>query len=172
LREFNSKLITRYLEAFMVRNDSGKGAVVLSIDPEIVREVTALKMLVAVYVIHRPGLAVVQHGQQRLIKELFDFYFAACAPDRNGNHHLLPPGAKERLEAGRHTSATRARVVVDLISGLTETAAVQLHRRLCGWGAGPALGCHGVDGLRPVIALAGREAASRDQRSRAAAPCR
>jgi dGTPase len=139
LREFGSKLITRYLEAFMVRNDSGKDAVVLSIDPEIVREVTALKMLVVVYVIHRPGLTVVQHGQQRLIRELFDFYFAACAPDRNGNHHLLPPGAKERLEAGRHTSATRARVVVDLISGLTETAAVQLHQRLCGWGTGSAL---------------------------------
>lgn len=139
LRELGSRLITRYLEAFMVRNDPGKGVVALSIDPEIVREVTALKMLVAVYVIHRPGLAVVQHGQQMLVKELFDFYFEACAPDRPGNHHLLPPGTKERLEAGRHTSATRARVVVDLISGLTETAAVQLHRRLCGWGTGPAL---------------------------------
>lgn len=139
LREFGSKLITRYLEAFMVRNDSGKSAVTLSIDPIIVREVTALKMLVVVYVIHRPGLAVVQHGQQRLIGELFDFYFDASAPDRKGNHHLLPPWAKERLEAGRHTSATRARVVVDLISSLTETAAVQLHRRLCGWGTGHAL---------------------------------
>ena len=137
LREFGSKLITRYLEGFTVR--SGKGGVLLAIEPDIDREVTALKMLVAVYVIHRPGLAVVQHGQQRLIRELFDFYFAASAPDRDGNHHLLPPGAKERLEAGRHTSATRARVVVDLISGLTETAAVQLHQRLCGWGTGRAL---------------------------------
>lgn len=139
LREFGSKLITRYLEAFMVHNDSGGGAVTLSIDPKVVREVTALKMIVVVYVIHRPGLAVVQHGQQRLIGELFDFYFEASAPDRKGNRHLLPPWAKELLEAGRHTSATRARIVVDLISSLTETAAVQLHRRLCGWGTGHAL---------------------------------
>ena len=139
LRELGSKLITRYLEAFKVSDAPENDGAVLAIDAESVREVTALKMLVAVYVIHRPSLAVVQHGQQRLIRELFDFYFTECAPDRGGNHHLLPPGTKERLEAGRHTSATRARVVVDLISGLTETTAVQLHRRLCGGGNGSAL---------------------------------
>jgi dGTPase len=139
LREFGSKLITRYLEAFILGNDPSDGTPKLSIDPEIVREVTALKMLVVVYVIHRPGLAVVQHGQQRLIEELFDFYFKASAADRDGNHRLFPPGVRERLEAGEHTSAARARVVVDLVSGLTETAAAQLHRRLCGWGTGPAL---------------------------------
>lgn len=138
LREFGSKLITRYLEAFMV-GETGSGEIRLSIDPKIVREVTALKMLVVVYVVHRPSLAVVQHGQQRLVRELFDFYFEASAPDRDGNHNLFPPGAKERLENEGHTSAARTRLVVDLISGLTESAAVQLHRRLRGWESGSAL---------------------------------
>lgn len=145
LREFGSNLITRYLEAFAV-GETGGGGVRLSIDPKVEREVTALKMLVVVYVIHRPGLAVVQHGQQRLIRELFEFYFEASAPDRAGNPNLFPLGAKERLEDEGHTSAARTRVVVDLISGLTETAAVQLHRRLCGWGTGPALDATAVMG--------------------------
>lgn len=136
LREFGSTLITRYLEAFMVSNQGR--SVKLTITPDVVREVTALKMLVVVYVIQRPGLAVVQQGQQKMVKELFDHYFDASAPDKKG-HRLLPPGAKERLEATQYTSADRARVVVDLISGLTETAAVQLHRRWCGLGTGPAL---------------------------------
>lgn len=136
LREFGSTLITRFLETFMVENS--EGSVELTIDKDVVREVTALKMLVVVYVIQRPGLAVVQQGQQKLIGELFDFYFEASAPNKKG-HHLLPPGAKERLEATDYSAANRARVVVDFISGLTENAAVQLHRRWCGWGTGPAL---------------------------------
>jgi len=136
LREFGSRLITRYLEAFKVGN-AGK-SVKLTITPDAVREVTALKMLVVVYVIQRPGLAVVQQGQKKVIRELFDYYFKATDPNKKG-HHLLPPGAKERLEATKYTAGDRARVVVDLISGLTETAAVQLHRRWCGWGSGPAL---------------------------------
>ena len=52
LREFGSKLITRYLSAFSVENDLESGEV---------RDVTALKMLVVVYVIRRPNLAVVQY---------------------------------------------------------------------------------------------------------------
>ena len=141
MRQFGSKLITRYLEAFVLGNDGSDAAKpVLRIDPDAEREVAALKMLVVVYVIHRPGLAVVQHGQKRLIAELFEAYFAASSSDRDkGNYHLFPPGARERLEAGENSAAARARTVVDLISGLTETAAVQLHARLGGSGTGAAL---------------------------------
>jgi dGTPase len=129
MRVFGSKLITRYLEAFTLADDPGSGKVKLQIEEEAALEVTALKLLVVVYVIRHPGLAVVQHGQRRLITQLFDWYFEASEP--KGDRRVFPPGARERLDQGSGTPEARARVVVDLIAGLTETAAVELYRRLC-----------------------------------------
>ena len=140
LREFGSELITKFLEAFRVDEDPKSGALKLEIDPDAELEVAALKLLVRVYVIHRPSLAVVQQGQRRVIRELFDCYYEASSSNREkGNPSLFPPGARERLRSDEDDQDSRARIVLDLISGLTETTAVQLHHRLCGWGSGPAL---------------------------------
>jgi len=138
MREFGSKLIGKYLDAFSVENDLSSRKVRLRIDEEAELEVTALKMLVMVYVVHRPSLAVVQHGQQRLISDLFEWYFRASSR-ADGDHRLFPPGAKERLGNERDTPENRARVVIDLVSGLTERAAVELHRGLCDGSAASAL---------------------------------
>ena len=137
LREFGSELITRYLEAFRVYETKGEDDAQLEIDADAEREVAALKLLVRVYVIHRPTLAVVQHGQQRVIGELFECYFKDSAPE--SSQRLLPPGARERLADADGSGGARARVVADLIAGLTETAAVEIHERLCGRGSGSAL---------------------------------
>lgn len=136
LRGFGSKLITRYLDAFMVEMDGDE--IKLKIDPAAQLEVTALSLLVRVYVIRRPGLAVVQHGQQRMMRELFDFYFDASEAGDKGDRRLFPPSAKERLIKSEN-GADRARVVIDLLSGLTESSAVQLHRRLLGGNIDPTL---------------------------------
>lgn len=138
MREFGSRLITRYLEAFSIQHDGD--AVKLVIDEEPRCEVEALKMLVMVYVVRRPSLAVVQQGQMRVVGELFDRYFEASAQRAGtGNRHLFPPGARERLEKEGATEAGQARITLDLISGLTETAAVKLYNRLCGGWATSAL---------------------------------
>jgi dGTPase len=138
MREFGSRLITEYLEAFSVQNAAS--GVKLVIDDRAHCEVEALKMLVRVYVIRRPSLAVVQQGQMRVVAELFDRYFeAAVPPAGGGNRHLFPPGAGERLEKEGTSEAKRARITVDLISGLTETAAVKLHNRLTGGWVASAL---------------------------------
>jgi dGTPase len=139
LREFGSKLITRYLDAFTVENGSKPGEIRLKIAEEAVRDVTALKMLVVVYVIRRPSLAVVQKGQQQVIEELYKTYFDASAPGSAGNRNLFPPGVRERLEGTEDEAGPRIRAVLDLLSGLTETAAIELHHRLRGWGSGHAL---------------------------------
>jgi dGTPase len=139
LREFGSKLITRYLNAFSVENGAENGEIRLRITEEAERDVTALKMLVVVYVIRRPNLAVVQKGQQKMIEELYETYLAASVPGRSGNRNLFPPGVRERLEGTDEDAGPRIRVVLDLLSGLTETAAIELHHRLCGWGSGHAL---------------------------------
>jgi dGTPase len=141
MRSFGSKLITRYLEGFSLSNSADGKEVKLNIERRFVREVTALKMLVTVYVVRRPGLAVVQHGQTRVMSDLFEFYFRASSPrpEDGGDHRLFPPGPRERLRNASGTSTERARVVVDLLSGLTEDAAIQLHHRLSGGWTAPTL---------------------------------
>lgn len=131
MRRFGSDLITRYLGAFRVEDDPEKsGKIRVSVDPSIVREVEALKLLVRVYVILRPGLAVVQHGQQRIIRELFDEYFRASDEGDDGDRRLFPPGTRQTLDNGPNEVPYRARAVVDLIAGLTEETAIELHRRI------------------------------------------
>ena len=87
----------------------------------------------------RPGLAVVQHGQQRIVGELFKAYFDASEEGKGGDRRIFPPGPKRTLDEGPNDPAYRARVVVDLIAGLTEEAAVELHRRLFGDGTATTL---------------------------------
>lgn len=144
MRTFASKLITNYLEAFSLADDPASGKVKLTIDEKAQLQVDALKMLVVVYVVRRPSLAVVQHGQKRVISDLFDWYFSASEP--KGDRRVFPPSARERLEAIDDSAGQRARVVVDLISGLTETAAIQLHHRLAGGWTGSALDATAVIG--------------------------
>lgn len=139
MREFGSNLITRYLEAFQLESDRDSGRPELVIAPDARCEVEALKALVTVFVIRRPGLAVVQHGQQRMIDDLFRWYYEASAASRGGDRRLLPSGAKERLERSDDSPEARARVVIDLISGLTEATATQLHNRLSGGWSGQVL---------------------------------
>ncbi len=146
MREFGSKLITRYLEAFQVENGPGDDEVLLKIDEGVRREVDALKLLVGVYVIRRPGLAVVQHGQTKVIADLFGWYYDASPAGANGDRRLFPPGARERLEKAGNSPHQRARVVIDLISGLTESSAIQLHRRLSGGWTAPTLDATAVMG--------------------------
>lgn len=81
MRWFGSELVARFLGAFTVDNDTIQQKVRVRIDDDIEREVEALKMLVRIYVIRRPGLAVVQHGQRRVIRELFEAYYKASSGD-------------------------------------------------------------------------------------------
>ncbi len=140
MRQFGSLLITDYLDDFTLLDDPAGGEVKLAIGGQSKREVEALKMLAVVYVIRRPSLAVVQEGQKRVVESLFERYF-----DASGSHtgsdglRLFPPSAKERLESEDRGDGSRARVVLDLISGLTETAAIELHNRLSGGWTASAL---------------------------------
>jgi dGTPase len=139
MRKFGSALITRYLGGFTLHDDPDSGKVKLRIEPGFVCEVAALKLLVWVYVVRRPGLAVVQHGQTRVMEDLFKWYFEGSAGGSAGDRRLFPPGAKAQLDTLPDEAAPRARVVVDLLSGLTEDAAIQLHRRMSGGWSAPTL---------------------------------
>ena len=92
-------------------------------------QVDALKDLTWVYVVMRPSLAVMQAGRKEIIRRLCQWYWEAT--EKDGERRLLPPAYQARLdEAG--TDEMRSRLVNDLVSGLTEEAALTLFRRMSG----------------------------------------
>lgn len=112
MRGFGSKLITRYLEAFTLV-DGGASGVELEIAESARREVEALKLLVRVFVIRRPGLAVVQRGQDRVIRGLFRKYYEVSEPGsrETGGCSLRPRRSDSRTptahpRSGREWSST------------------------------------------------------------------
>ncbi len=139
MRQSGSQLITDYLDDFTLADHLSSGKVELKIGERAKREVEALKMLAVVYVIRRPSLAVVQEGQKRVVMSLFERYYEASGSDEKSKDgiRLFPPGAREKLRMEGGDS--RARIVMDLISGLTETAAIELHNRLSGGWTASAL---------------------------------
>jgi dGTPase len=130
-------LIGRYVQAVSLEEEDGK--VYFSIPEELVSQVGMLKQLTWYYVIDRPSLAIIQEGQRRIIRTLFERYKVAVD---NKRYRLFPPGYVERLE-GAETDPAKVRAVIDLIAGLTEAAAVQIYQRLCGHSSGSLLGAAG-----------------------------
>jgi len=134
LRSFTGNLIGRYINAITLENSAGKWRVVR--DPDLELEVIMFKELVWTYVIEAPSLATQQHGQRKIISDLFDIYSkAADSKKRN----IFPPYYRERLERCGSDPAKINRVCVDLVAGLTENQAVAIHGRLTGNNLGSSL---------------------------------
>ena len=149
LRTFASWLTNRYVRGalpdhppFKLAGHVDAGSEV-TIEPGARIEVDVLKELTAHYVIRNPALATMQHGQRRVIREVFDALFDDA---KDGNPRLLTSGpreslmrALESLKEPKNRSASVARVVTDLISGMTEAQVLQLHGRLTGHAPGSLL---------------------------------
>ena len=137
LRAAGGGLIGRYVQSVELIEDGGK--VFFFVPDELVSEVSMLKQLTWFYVIDRPSLAIIQEGQRRVVRTLFESYRDGI---KRKQYRLFPPGYVERLE-GAETDPAKVRAVIDLIAGLTEAAAVQIYRRLCGHSTGSLLGAAG-----------------------------
>lgn len=98
-----------------------------------------LKQLTKHFVVENASLATQQHGQRRVVRELFLVYVKAL---REGRKQLFPPRVQSEVEAvlalGTQT-AQLMRVVADVVAGMTEAQAVRLHQRLSGTEFGPLL---------------------------------
>ncbi len=148
LRTFTGVLISRYVkgtgddEAAPVRIEPGPGDSYLRRHPPADEEVTVLKQLTAHYVIRNPALATIQHGQRLVVRQVF----RALLKDASGMEKLLPVGGRElladelqNLKKPETKKATVARVVADVISGMTERQLLHLHGRLMGHVPGSVL---------------------------------
>jgi len=132
LRGIGSWLITRYIEGFTITNRAGNSAIV-SIDQRLRDEVDALKQLMWCYVILRPSLGILQHGQRHIITELYKIYSAAALDkDKKKKKFGLFPAMYVPLLESAITDETKLRAVVDLISSMTEATATEVYRRMTG----------------------------------------
>jgi dGTPase len=93
LRTFTSSLVNRYING--VSLDEREGETNLKIDELKSKELAILKQLTWCHVIERPGLAVQQHAQKRLIDFLFDVFQNEV---KRSPSNLLPRYYQERLK--------------------------------------------------------------------------
>jgi dGTPase len=128
VRTWASTAITQYLAAVTLEEGTSEGHALISIDEDKYRQVEALKSLTWVYVVRRPALAVMQTGRVEIIKRLYEVYAAAA---KAKDERMFPAAYRDRLTTAE-SSDEQSRLVVDLISGLTEEAALGLFRRLSG----------------------------------------
>jgi dGTPase len=126
LRDATSTLIGRYVKATTFSNGN------LRIREEARLEVDVLQQLTREYVVNNPSLATQQHGQKRIIRQLFSIYSSAL---RRGDVLVFPPRLQEEVAdmLGYDRDGPAAvRLVADVIAGMTEEEAIGMHRRLTG----------------------------------------
>lgn len=134
LRSFTGRLIGRYVNAIDVRTPNTPGDQRIAIDEEYLKEVAMLKELTWSYVIEAPALATQQRGQREIIRTLFRMLKEASDVSTN----IFPIFYREQLMKA-NSNPERTRVVVDLISGMTERQAVMMYEQLLGISAGSGL---------------------------------
>jgi len=119
IRAFGSQLINRFVLTTSIDKNG------LKIQKTMRARVELMKLLVWHYVIDDESLALQQEGQKRIIQSLFEIFYA-------GEAKLFPAPLRERAKKAAPNTPERVRVVLDLISGLTEQEAVHLFHRLTG----------------------------------------
>ena len=131
-----NELIDGFFRAVRLSRDGRR----LLVDPVARHEVMLLKQLTWQYVINSPSLATLQHGQQKVVAELFDALVHWLIEEKAP--HRFPARLRRLREfVQRDSEATgeladerqrAARVAADYIAGLTEDQAIDLYERFSG----------------------------------------
>jgi dGTPase len=111
----------------------------LSIAREARIEVEVLKQLTRHFVVENGALATQQMGQRAVVRELYGAYHGALT---SGHLELFPPRTRDDVEgavAAGGSATLQARVVCDVVAGMTEAQAVRVHQRMAGIEFGPLL---------------------------------
>lgn len=134
LRRLTSWFIGRYITAIRINPDLSSDKAVL-FDDDRLHEVLILKQITRDYIIGNPTLAAQQHGQKKIIQELFKAINEGY-DESLGYPAFLPIRLRylSEIDGGSH-----ARTVADCIASLSETEALALHARLHGMAAGSVL---------------------------------
>lgn len=131
LRSLSSTLISRYVMDVAPDRTAPSG---ISIPDEFVDEVRILKQITRYSVISSPALAAQQHGQKKIISEVFDIM------QRPGKKSILPEYLPNRLRyIWDLADNNRYRFAADCIGSLTERELTLFHARMTGSQLGSVL---------------------------------
>ena len=142
LRTLTAWLIRRYLaDSVLLQHPAENGESGVSFKVQFQREINMLKQLTWVYVIESPALATQQHGQRKVIEDIFNILSNAASQMDFG---VFPTRFSEGLEdalAENGGLSTReiTRTVSDCIAGMSERESVEIHNRLTGASLGSVL---------------------------------
>ncbi len=140
LRLMRKRLINRLVHSVSLADPSAaprrhEQDLAIPRDARLVDDV--LRDLLWVFVIEHPRMATYQHGQRRVVRELFELHADAVHSSR-ADTSIFPRELQPELESLLDT-ADRAkadvevlRLVADYVGELTDDAAARLHRRLTG----------------------------------------
>src|SRR2546425_3983782 len=130
VRSLIAGLTLRYMNAIRLNIPRDPRDRLVSIDVECKKELFMLKQLTWHYIILGPALAAQQHGQRRIIRELFEIFQKAAANQKE--HTIFPYAIRDELEATNRDAELRTRILADFISGMSEQQAVNMHAELTG----------------------------------------
>lgn len=134
LRRMTSQLIGTYINAVRI-NEDRTASVAVTFDENYLDEVKILKQITRDYIIGSPTLAAQQHGQKRIIRDLFEAL--TSYPDSATGYPAFLPVRLRYLRPMAGTSPSR--FVADCIASLSESEAIALHARLTGSVTGSVL---------------------------------
>lgn len=135
LRQFTSELIGRYVGKTSLKIDNG-GKCRRHIEENLLLEVAMLKELTWIYVIEAGSLVTQQFGQRRAIRKLFEIYSEAALGNKL---KVFPNYYRDAIEEAAQDEKRIRRTVIDLIAGMTESQALEMHNRLVGVAVGSGL---------------------------------
>ncbi|HET7463299.1 MAG TPA: dNTP triphosphohydrolase [Longimicrobium sp.] len=138
LRSRTSSLIREFLPEVTIAAPGAEKPLVINDLHEI--QMRFLQRLVWYYVIENPRLATQQAGQRRVIEILFDEFFRASEPKKNGqpkNRHILPGSVERDLDdvlklEGDAQIKARLRLAADAVCSFTDAEAISMSHRLRG----------------------------------------
>jgi dGTPase len=139
LRDFSSTLIGQFVNAIELKQPISGSERFVDISHSKQLEVKMLKALTWFYVIYNPALATQQHGQRKIIRDLFEIFSNAAVSEKDEERNIIPFAFQDEVSEARGDSRHIVRVVTDLIAGMTEQGLVKLHRRLTGIDMGSIL---------------------------------
>lgn len=138
MRELASDLVSQYLESNRVSGNNlsteEKTEGIYDLINGWEDQITVLKSLTKYYVITNPTLMQQQHGQRKVLRELYEFFYSEAESVQDCKHpkSIIPSPYRQRIQNAGETTAPLYRCVSDLVSSLTEQQALQLHKRLVG----------------------------------------
>jgi dGTPase len=137
LHTITSTYLTQFIEGVQLSEDIEKDKTPIFLDPISAAILIVLKEKFKYYMIGRPALLRQQLGEVKIIDDLFEILFEASCSSSQWRKIIPPLNGREVLEIldnkdQKDDLIARARIIVDVISGLSDQEAIRLHGRLTG----------------------------------------